>query len=74
MNEFTINKFLSLRLEGGKTNIYVSNKKFIQCKYVILNIPIDVSNDDEIQSSKNSLNEVNLLSEAVVNLSKNYEK
>ncbi|MFX1315201.1 MAG: hypothetical protein ACFE9T_05015 [Promethearchaeota archaeon] len=40
MQKFTINKFLDLRLENGKTNIYVNNVLFLQCKYLLLEIPI----------------------------------
>jgi len=38
MNEFSINKFLKLKLEDGKTVIYVNNMRVIQCKYLLLNI------------------------------------
>lgn len=41
MLKFSINKFLELRLEQGKTNMYVSNKLFIQCKHLLLNIPVE---------------------------------
>ena len=41
MLKFTINKFLDLRLEDGKTNIYVNNQLFIHCKYILLNITLD---------------------------------
>jgi hypothetical protein len=39
--EFKINEFLSLELWAGKTFIYVSGKKFRQCKYVLLNMSAD---------------------------------
>ncbi|MFX1324397.1 MAG: hypothetical protein ACFE8N_05540 [Promethearchaeota archaeon] len=39
--EFIINKYLILRLEYGNTNIYVGEKLFKQCKFLLLNIPID---------------------------------
>ena len=32
--EYKINEFLTLKLENGKTVIYVKGKKFIQCKYL----------------------------------------
>jgi len=35
---FKINEFLSLRLEKRKTNIYVNNEKFKQCKFLLFNI------------------------------------
>ena len=50
MKEFEISKYLSLKLENGKTNIYVDNKIFQQCKYILINIPIDASNGCEFES------------------------
>jgi len=51
MSEFRINQHLSLKLEEGKTIIYVDNERFSQCKYLLLNIHIDkISTFDEIQS------------------------
>jgi len=50
MKEFMSNNYFSLRLENEKTNIYVNNKKFQQCKYILIDIPIDVLNDDELES------------------------
>jgi len=49
--EFKINKYLKLKLEGGKTNIYVKNRRFMQCMYLLLNISVDRIEDyDEIES------------------------
>ena len=51
MNEFAINDFISLKLEGGKTNIYVKGERFDQCKYLMITIPIEESKKfDEIDS------------------------
>lgn len=51
MHEFKINEFITLKLEDGKTNIYVLGEKFIQCKYLLLNIPAqDLGLYDEIDS------------------------
>jgi hypothetical protein len=50
MKEFKINEFLKLRLEDGKTVIYVNNKKVIQCKYLLLNSPINTSEEVKAQS------------------------
>jgi len=36
MREFKINKYLSLRLEDGETNIYINQKKTDQCKYLLV--------------------------------------
>jgi len=53
--EFKINDYLSLELWGGKTFIYVNGKKFKQCKYVLLNIPIE---DIQKYSSIESIDEI----------------
>jgi len=37
---YKINEFITLKLEGKKTIIYVNNKRFDQCKFLLLNIPI----------------------------------
>jgi hypothetical protein len=42
--EFKINEYLNLKLVGSgieskKTNIYVNGEKFMQCKYLLLNVP-----------------------------------
>ena len=36
MIKFQINKFIELRLEDGKSNIYLDNQYFRQSKYIIL--------------------------------------
>ena len=49
--EYTINKYLKLRLEYGNTNIYVGGSLFKQCKYLLLDIPItNVTDYNEIDS------------------------
>ncbi|KKL99185.1 hypothetical protein LCGC14_1816930, partial [marine sediment metagenome] len=51
MREFRINEFLSLRLEGEWTNIYVGKVQFRQCTILLLNISTDeMSTFDEIES------------------------
>ncbi len=51
MKEFEINKLITLRLENGKTNIYINKKLFQQCKFLLINIgPNNVSNFEEITS------------------------
>ncbi len=51
IKEFKINHYLKLKLEGGRTNIYVNNRRFIQCMYLLLNIPVDrIEEYDEIES------------------------
>jgi len=51
MDKFQINKHLSIKLEGNKTNIYVDNKLFSQCKFLLLEIPLqEMKSFDEIKS------------------------
>ena len=51
MDKFTVNDYIKLSLNGYETVIYVNNKPFIQCKFLLLNIPIEkISTFDEIQS------------------------
>jgi len=42
---FVVNKYLSLRLKEGKTFIYIKEKEFIQCRYLLLNIPFEQIDD-----------------------------
>lgn len=49
--EYVINEYIKLRLEKGKTQIYVGGKKFIHCKELMLNIPkSDIEDFSEINS------------------------
>ena len=51
MQKFKINKYLDLRLEHTRTNIYVNNELFRQCKYILLNISVEnLDITDEIKS------------------------
>ncbi len=51
MQEFKINDYISLKLESKKTVIYVAGEPFKQCKFLLLNIPIDeIKSFDEIES------------------------
>ncbi|KKK93681.1 hypothetical protein LCGC14_2690410, partial [marine sediment metagenome] len=48
---FKINKIVELRLIQNRTYIYINNKKFIQCMYLLMNIPKNNVDDyDEIKS------------------------
>ena len=51
--QLKINNNITLKLEKSKTIIYIKEKKFIQCKYVLLINP----NQDERQWSINSIDE-----------------
>jgi len=51
LKSFKINEFITLKLERGKTVIYVADERFQQCKFLLLNIPIDeVSSFNDIES------------------------
>lgn len=51
MKEFVINSFLTLRLEYGRTDIYVKSELFGQCKSILLKILIeDTERFEEIES------------------------
>jgi len=51
IREFRVNNHIKLKLEGGRTNIYVNNRVFSQCMYLLLNIPVNRIEDyDEIDS------------------------
>lgn len=52
---FKINKFLSLKLEKKKTNIYVNNKHFGICKHLLIDIP---RNEIESFDNINSIDEL----------------
>ncbi len=65
IKEFKINSYLKLKLESGRTNIYVNNRLFRQCMYLLLNIPINrIEEYDEIQS----------IDEAAVKLDRSMER
>ena len=37
--EFQVNQYITLKLENEETVVYVNDEKFIQCKFLLLNIP-----------------------------------
>jgi len=41
MKEFKINQYITLKLIDGKTTIFVNGEEFKQCKYLLLNIPVN---------------------------------
>lgn len=65
MVEFTINEFVTLKLEKGKTNIYILGEEFIQCKYLLMNIPVQ---------DINKYNEIDSIDEAAEKLDKTLER
>lgn len=49
--EFKVNQYISLRLEGENSVLYVNNERFLHCKFLLLSIPTDkISEFDEIDS------------------------
>lgn len=38
--EYRVNEYITLKLEGIDTNIYINEIKFMQCKRLVLNIPV----------------------------------
>lgn len=51
MREFKVNEYITLKFEDRKTNIYVAGKLFRQCKYLLLEIPInEITSINEIES------------------------
>ena len=64
--EFKINKYLKLKLEDGKTVIYVDGEEFMQCKYLLLSVPIGEAEGAEVD-------EIKSIDEAAKKLSKRAE-
>ena len=49
--EMKLNEYITLKLEKARTNIYINNKLFSQCKYLLLGISKKNLKDyDEINS------------------------
>ncbi len=49
--KFKVNEYMSLKLENGKTNIFVNDKIFKHCKFLLLDIPInEVDKFNKIES------------------------
>ncbi len=46
MMEFSINPLLKLRLENDKTVIYINNRMFLQCKYLLMNPPSEFNEEN----------------------------
>ncbi|KKN36692.1 hypothetical protein LCGC14_0771060 [marine sediment metagenome] len=48
---FKINEYLTVKLEGGQTVIYIADRPIRKCKFLLINIPVDEFRSfDEIQS------------------------
>lgn len=64
MKEFRINDYISLKLEGGKTNLYVKGELFDQCKFLLIDIPIE---------SDSSFEDIDSIDKAAEQLDKSLE-
>ena len=53
--EFKVNNFITLKLEQGKTFIYINERKFMQCIRLVLHIPLE---EAELFSGFGSIDEV----------------
>ena len=60
--EFRVNEYIVLKLEGGKTNIYVQGKIFRQCKTIILNKITGDSIIEYHQKMKNAIENASIRS------------
>ncbi len=50
MKEFPVNKYITLKLEDNKSEIYVNGRLFRQCKHLLLINPQEQSNQTQIKS------------------------
>ena len=58
--QFKVNEYLELRLEGKDSIIYVNGERFDQCKFLLLDIPIDEFKSlDEIESIDEAAEKLN---------------
>jgi hypothetical protein len=64
MDSFKVNDFITLKLEEENTNIYIKNQLFSQCKFLLLEIPVDT-----IQPLEN----INSIDEAAEKLDNSFE-
>lgn len=64
--EYIISPSITLKLENGKTNIYVNSQLFVQCHYLLLNLPLN--------DSLAKINEIKSIDEAFENLNSSMER
>jgi len=58
--QFKVNEYLELRLKGKDTIIYVNGERFEQCKFLLLDIPInEIKSLDEIESIDEAAEKLN---------------
>jgi len=59
IKEFDINKNIKLKLENGNVEIYIAGKKFIQCKKIAIDIPIEENVHKTVNKINYDLNKIN---------------
>lgn len=52
---FKLNDFITLKLEGGKTFIYINNRKFVICKHIFVDLPRGLVRESNKQWSMDEL-------------------
>ena len=58
--EFKVNEYITLKLENNETIIYVAGKRFQQCKFLLLNVPVNkISSFDAINSIDEAAEKLN---------------
>ena len=55
---FKVNKYITLKLENNRTNIYVDGKEFNQCKFLLLNLPEHLIEKSEIIESIDGIDDL----------------
>ncbi|MFX1398268.1 MAG: leucine-rich repeat domain-containing protein, partial [Promethearchaeota archaeon] len=49
--EFEVNEYITLKLEDGMINIYVNGEEFRQCKFLLLEVPVEeITSLEDIES------------------------
>jgi Leucine-rich repeat (LRR) protein len=57
---FEINRYITVKFEDNETVIYFNGEEFLQCKYLLLNIPLNnISEFDEIMSVDEAAEKLN---------------
>ena len=60
MKEFQVNNYINLKLEDGKTVVYVAGERFLHCKYLLLNISLEkIDLYDDIKSIDDAAEKLN---------------
>ncbi len=65
MKEFKVNEFITLKLVDNKTEIFIKNQMFRQCKFLLITIPIE---------QIDTYNELESIEEAAEKLDKSLER